>query len=154
MTPFISFFWTYLLIQTTRKLYPSWSAQQSTSKCFLLSEMLRLGGKSLCQQWALFRSCFWWPPLCYSDSKRRPGQLLLINCLISPIGNCCSRFIVSRVGRCLQSDTSLRWFHSFSIDFRGQGSLFPTSAPQGLCLNASGINMNICIYLTVKEHKG
>lgn len=79
----------------------------------------------------LLRS-FWWPQLCYSGCKRRPEQLVVIACSMSPIGNYCSRSLVSPTEKTsMKWHQWAQWFWSLSIDFRGNGNFFPTSAPQG-----------------------
>lgn len=61
------------------------------------------------------RSQFWWPPLCYSDSKRRPGQLLLINCLMSPTRDCCLRFLYHLWGDLYKVTQALSGFTLFPL---------------------------------------
>lgn len=96
----------------------------------------------------LLRSFFWWPQLCCGACKRSE-QLTVIACFMSPVWYHCLRSLVSPMGRPLWGDTrDLSDFDLFSIDFRGNGNFFPTSAPSGLCLNTGRylISEYLCLF--------
>lgn len=149
MTPFVSYFWTYLPKQTTENCIHIDVLSSPQVNAFCPQKCSGLVGNWGYFSRGLLRS-FWWPQLCYSGCKRRPEQLTVIACFMCPVWNPAWGLLCHPQELYEVTPVSSVVLISFHWIYRKWQFLSNLSTSRQ-CLNIGRINLNIYIYLIVRS---